>query len=107
MAQAKSTAAENASNDVAEQIANLKADIAQLSNAMAELGRAKGDEFRGYARTKAEEARAKAHDGADYMRENAEMAYSKANDFVVERPGAALGIAAAVGFLIGHFSARK
>jgi len=35
------------------------------------------------------------------------MAYGKANDFVVERPGTALGIAAAVGFLIGHMSSRK
>lgn len=107
MAQAKSTASETASKDVAEQIDNLRADIAKLSNAMAELGRAKGDEFRSYAKTQADAARAKAHDGADYMRENAKMAYSKANDFVVERPAAALGIAAAVGFIIGHFSARK
>ncbi|MBY6046963.1 DUF883 family protein [Vannielia litorea] len=110
MAQAKTTA--NTSNttpsdEVSAQIAALKSDIASLTNAVAELGRAKSAEFQSYAKGKAADAKAKAQEGADYMKHNAEFAYGKANDFVVERPATAIGIAAAVGFLVGHISARK
>ncbi len=110
MAQAKTTATTpetSPSDEVSAQIAALKSDIASLSNAVAELGRAKKSEFEAYAKGKAAEAKAKAQEGADYMKHNAEYAYGKANDFVVERPATAIGIAAAVGFLIGHFSSRK
>ena len=110
MAQTKATA--NTGNgdpadEVSAQIAALKKDIANLSSAVGELGRAKSEEFQSYAKSKASDAKARAQEGADYMKHNAEYAYGKTNDFVVERPATALGIAAAVGFLIGHISARK
>ncbi|QDC09983.1 DUF883 family protein [Oceanicola sp. D3] len=110
MAQAKTTensSATKAEDEVSAQIAALKSDIASLTSAVADLGRAKGSEFQAYAKGKANDARAKAQEGADYMKHNAEFAYGKANDFVVERPATAIGIAAAVGFLVGHISARK
>ncbi|MBS8225661.1 DUF883 family protein [Vannielia litorea] len=112
MAQAKTTADSTSSSskpedEVSAQIAALKSDISALTNAVAELGRAKTSEFQSYAKSKASEAKAKAHEGADYVKHNAEYAYGRANDFVTERPATAIGIAAAVGFLIGHFSSRK
>ncbi|MCO6381831.1 MAG: DUF883 family protein [Vannielia sp.] len=107
MAQAKTTDTSSPSDEISAQIEALKADIAGLTGAVADLGRAKGAEFQSYARTKASDAKAKAQEGADYMKQNAEFAYGKANDFVVERPATALGIAAAVGFLVGHFASRK
>ncbi|SIN87386.1 DUF883 family protein [Vannielia litorea] len=110
MAQAKTTATTTETkpaDEVSAQIAALKADIASLTSAVADLGRAKSAEFQDYAKAKAAEAKAKAQEGADYMKANAEFAYGRANDFVVERPATAIGIAAAVGFLIGHFSSRK
>ena len=56
MAQAKTTATtteSSPSDEVSAQIAALKSDIANLSNAVAELGRAKKSEFEAYAKGKA------------------------------------------------------
>ncbi|MDF1872492.1 DUF883 domain-containing protein [Vannielia sp.] len=107
MAQTKTTDSNIASDDIAAQIEALKADIAGLTGAMADLGRAKGSEARQYAESKAGEAKARAQEGAAFVRGQAEDAYGKANNFVHEKPAAALGIAAGLGFVIGHMMARK
>ncbi len=107
-AQAKqATAGKTAAEDVSDQIAALKADIAKLTSSVADLGREKSADFQAYAKGKAGEARLRAQEGADYMKTQADAAYGKAQEFVSEKPATAIGIAAALGFLIGHISARK
>lgn len=114
MAQAKTAAGTGDSKsddrsyeDVSAQIEALKADIAGLTQAIGQLGVAKTQEARAYAEGKAGEAKAKAQQGADYLRGQAEDAYGQANEFIQEKPAAALGIAAGLGFVIGTLLARK
>ncbi|RLJ51657.1 ElaB/YqjD/DUF883 family membrane-anchored ribosome-binding protein [Litoreibacter meonggei] len=93
--------------DLAEQIETLRNDLGSLTQTIADLGKAKGDEALASAKSTADNVRAKAADSAETARLQAMELQDQANDFVKNQPATALGIAAGLGFLVGFFGARK
>ena len=85
---------------LSEQMGTLREDLAELANTVRGIGKAKSAEFSARARNSGAET-------AEYMAAQAKVAQDRANDFVVTRPGAARGIAAGAGFLIGYLTSRR
>jgi len=97
----KSKKMDNATvEDLSEQIAILKDDIAALTSTMTDVGRAK-------ASTAVETAKTAAADLSEAGRSKAVETQEKAEEFVRTQPTTALGIAAGVGFLVGMITARR
>lgn len=82
--------------DIAAQIEALKGDLAELTNTVS-----------GYARDKGQTARDAATAKAEQLGNEAVRTAEQAGDMVRERPAAALGLAAAVGFVVGYLSTRR
>lgn len=98
---AKTTTAQTVTvDDLSEQIATLKSDIATLTSTMGDLGKAK-----------THEATQSAKDTVDHLatasRERALDAQKQAEEFVRTQPSTALGLAAGIGFLAGLIMARR
>ncbi|MHA6263310.1 DUF883 family protein [Arenibacterium sp. CAU 1754] len=93
--------------DLSEQIAILRNDLSDLSGTIAGLGKTKTAELKDAAAQQADVAREKGAKAAEYVSERAHEAQAQANDFVKTQPGAALGIAAGLGFLVGYLSSRR
>jgi len=87
-------------DELSEQIALLKMDIASLTETLGDYGKAKSDEMRDTARTAA-------HDLSEAGRAKAMEAQKQAEEFLQTQPGTALGIAAGLGFLVGIVTARR
>ena len=87
-------------DDLSDQIALLKKDIASLTETLGEYGKAKSEEMR-------DNARNAANDFADTGRLKAMEAQKQAEEFLQAQPGPALGIAAGIGFLVGLVTARR
>ena len=86
--------------DLAEQIATLKRDVAELGGMIADMGKARSN----LAVRVAQENAVKAGEAA---RERLEVTRAQADDYIAHHPFAALGIVAGVGFLAGLMSARR
>lgn len=99
--------AEPTFDDLAAQIDELKADLAQLTGLMSDYAVAKKGELEEGARTKAREAGARARDEADAVAQSALRSYRSAEDAVRKEPAMAVGIAAGIGFLVGLVTARR
>lgn len=82
--------------DLADQIAQIKGDIADLSDLLAQGGAESAQKLKG-----------KAQEGVQAAQDRAEDLGEQAQRFVSEKPGTALGIAAGIGFLVGFLGARK
>ena len=87
-------------DELSEQIALLKNDIASLTETLGDYGKAKTNEMRDTARTAA-------NDLSDAGRAKAMEAQKQAEEFLKAQPGTALGIAAGLGFLVGLVTARR
>ena len=87
-------------DDLSNQIALLKNDIASLTETLGEYGKAKSEEMR-------DNARSAANDFAETGRAKAMEAQKQAEEFMHAQPGTALGIAAGLGFLVGIVTARR
>lgn len=87
-------------DELAEQIAALKKDIASLTDTLGSYGKAKSDEMR-------QSARSAADDLTNAGRAKALEAQQQAEEFLKTQPGTALGIAAGLGFLVGLITARR
>ena len=85
----------------------MKADISGLSSALGRYGKARGEALADDAKSRAAAARAKGEAHADALRAQAEDYQRQAVEFVNEKPGTAIGIAAAIGFLVGLFFAPR
>lgn len=105
-------------DDIEDQLAALKADIAGLTKALADYGQAQGANLSVAASDAADTAKVKSSDAAHYAALRAEEAYlvarSKATDAMVrsedavrQNPATAVGIAAGIGFLAGLLTARR
>lgn len=94
-------------SDLSDQIEILRADLGNLTQVMADLGKAKGEDAVAAARTAASSARDKVTDQAEVARQQAADLQGQANDFIHKQPATALGIAAGLGFLIGFMGSRK
>lgn len=101
------TEAETTISDLKEQIAILRSDLGELSGTIAGLGKSKSNELKDATAQHAEAAREKGAEAAEFVSAQAKQAQTQANDFVKSQPGAALGIAAGFGFLVGYLSSRR
>ena len=104
-------ASEISVEDLSVQLEILKDDIASLTSTMSEFGQAKAAQVRDTAQTKASELSRTAQARADELTtaglNKARETQEQAEDFVRTQPGAAVGIAAGVGFLVGLITARR
>jgi ElaB/YqjD/DUF883 family membrane-anchored ribosome-binding protein len=119
MAQATTTHLKDVNtNDIEDQLAALKSDIAGLTKALADYGQAQGKTLSvaasngvETAKSKSEEAAhlaaVKAEEAYHLARDKAGVAYAKSEDAVRQNPAAAVGIAAGIGFLAGLLTARR
>lgn len=87
-------------DELADQIALLKKDIASLTETLGSYGKAKSEEMR-------DNARSAADDMSQAARAKAMEAQIQAEEFLKTQPGTALGIAAGLGFLVGLITARR
>ncbi len=87
-------------DDLSKQISVLKNDIASLTSALGEYGKAKSNEV-------GRNAKATVHELSAAGRDRAVDAQKQAEEFVQTQPTAALGIAAGIGFIVGLITARR
>ncbi|WP_417770688.1 DUF883 family protein [Stappia sp.] len=93
--------------DLARQVATIRADIAALTKTLTEFGKAQGDYLATEARKGADDMRRAGEEQFQLLRTQANDAGRQAEEFVAKNPGTALGIAAGAGFLIGLISSRR
>ncbi|WVX51369.1 hypothetical protein ROLI_044700 [Roseobacter fucihabitans] len=93
--------------DLSEQVETLRNDLATLTQTVADLGKAKGDDAVAAAQFKLLDARDKAADVTETARLQAMELQNKADTFIKNQPDTALGIAAGGGFLVEFFGSRK
>jgi ElaB/YqjD/DUF883 family membrane-anchored ribosome-binding protein len=111
MAQAQAKAANEAAKDnveqLSEQMAVLRNDIAAISKSLADLGVASKDAAIENAKVKAAELRASGEKHLSAAQDRAEELGQQAADAVRQQPAAAVGLAVGVGFLLGFITGRK
>lgn len=93
--------------DLSEQVETLRNDLATLTQTIADLGKAKGDDAVDVTKSKLSDARDNAADAVETARLQAMEMQDKADSFIKNQPAAALGIAAGLGFLAGFLGSRK
>lgn len=93
--------------DLSRQVEELKADIARLTESLGDYGKAQGRRYATQARGKAQELQGKAGEQAHALRSQAEGQIDDVEDYVRRNPFTAMGIAAAIGLLIGLFNGRR
>jgi ElaB/YqjD/DUF883 family membrane-anchored ribosome-binding protein len=105
-------------DDIEDQLAALKSDIAGLTKALADYTQAQGNNLSATASDKVDAAKVKSADAAHQAAVRAEEAYlvarGKANDALAisedavrQNPATAVGLAAGFGFLAGLVMARR
>lgn len=107
MVQSVKNSAAELSSDVNQQMAVLREDIANLTAAVANYGKAQGLELKAAATQKAADLAQSGAQTAASVRKNAEVAYSDAESAVRANPAAAVGVAAGLGFLVGMIATRR
>lgn len=100
-------AVDNAADDIAAQIAAIRNDLAQLTEAMGTYGRAKSAEIGTRAAQGASDLRVRGKKEAARVEAGIEETLAMTEDFVARQPATALGIAAGIGFILGLWSARR
>ena len=86
--------------DLTEQMAILRDDIAALTSTVGNFGKAKADEA-------AETVKSTAADLKEAGQQSLAETQARAEDFIRSQPATALGLAAGVGFLVGLLTARR
>ncbi len=104
---ARASDSEPTTADLQAELVALKKDIASLGATLGEYGKARGEEFAHAASERAQYLRARGEEGVAHARDSATKAYRQAEDSVRENPATAVGIAAALGFLVGLFASRR
>ena len=94
-------------NDLADQIATLKTDLADLTSLIGDMGAAQGAQAKEKMQERVEAARDAGAAHIDDAKVQAQKLGAEANDFITRQPATALGIAAGIGFLVGMLGARK
>lgn len=93
-------------DDLSQQVELLKADIARLTETIAELGKAKGREYSDEALRRVNSVRNEAENRARLARVQAEDKVDEIEAYVRQNPATALGIAAFVGLIVGFITRR-
>lgn len=93
---------------IEHQLATIREDISKLTSSLTDLGRAQGTAAKEHAKATAADLRARGEDNVRYAQDQATAAVHRAETTVRENPGAAVGIAAGIGFAVGMLmSARR
>ncbi|WP_010140266.1 DUF883 family protein [Oceanicola sp. S124] len=92
---------------IQEQLDAVRADVAELTRALAAYGQAQKDGMTEAARARAEKLRSDAEAGLAETEARARHAYAQTESAVRENPGTALAVAGGVGFLAGLFLSRR
>ena len=98
--------AEDASQNLAADIARLREDMARLANEIAAVGQQSVKAAKRAASERAEEFRVKGETAMADLRSNASDMEQQLSDTVREKPITALAIAAGVGFLLALLTRR-
>lgn len=107
MAQSAKNNVSELSGDVNQQMAVLREDIANLSAAVADYGKAQGLHLKSAAAEKAAQVAQSGTETAAAVKQKAEVAYSDAESAVRANPAAAVSIAIGLGFLVGLMTSRR
>ncbi len=98
-----STASQNAAyDDLSRQIETLRSDLSRLTETIGSIGRTEKDRLVASARARGEDLKAAGEAKYAEARHTAEGYMREGERYVREQPGSALGIAAAIGFLVGY-----
>ncbi len=92
---------------LSNQIAALKADLANITSTIGDMGRQQGASAVEAARLRAEQLKDMSAEQIEALRLRANDAAAQADAFVKERPAVAVGVAAALGFVLGLLTARR
>ena len=93
--------------DLAEQVAQIKGDMGELTTLLKDLGLSKAEAAQDAIKSGVATGKQKGEDAIALAQLQAEHAGAKAQQFVHEQPTTALGIAAGVGFLVGLLATRR
>ncbi|MCC5958758.1 hypothetical protein [Roseinatronobacter sp. S2] len=93
--------------ELKEQLALVKSDLAELTEATKQAGYAKARQAKARARRTGRRAVSMAEDGYDYATDQIDEALESAETFTKERPAMAMGIAAGAGFLLALALSRR
>ncbi|MBR3370615.1 MAG: DUF883 family protein [Rhodobacteraceae bacterium] len=93
--------------ELKEQLALVKSDLADLTEATKQAGYAKAQQARSSARRTGRRAVKMAEDGYDYATDQLDEALESAETFTRERPAMAMGLAAGAGFLLALALSRR
>jgi ElaB/YqjD/DUF883 family membrane-anchored ribosome-binding protein len=98
---------ETSTADLQKQIATLKDDIAELTSAVAQYGRAQTAALTAQAKDGLRMVQERGSDGLAQAGDFAGRKYAETEDYVRANPATSVGIAAALGFLVGLLTARR
>ncbi|MFX0545090.1 DUF883 family protein [Roseovarius sp. S1116L3] len=103
MAQTKSPDSE----DLQAQIATLRKDLAGITETLGAMAKAQKDGMTEAAAKRYDEARARGADALNSAQAQANALNAQAHEFVHEKPALSLGMAAALGFVVGILSTSR
>ncbi|PRY77197.1 ElaB/YqjD/DUF883 family membrane-anchored ribosome-binding protein [Yoonia maritima] len=107
MAQSTKSNVSDLGGDINKQMAVLREDIANLTATVADYGKAQGTQLKSVAMDKAANAATAGAATASAAKQTAEAKYAEAENAVRANPGAAVGIAAGLGFVVGMLTSRR
>ncbi|PJE26452.1 Membrane-anchored ribosome-binding protein, inhibits growth in stationary phase, ElaB/YqjD/DUF883 family [Pseudooceanicola antarcticus] len=93
--------------EIQAQLEAVRADVAELTRALASYGKAQKDGMTEAARARAEALKGDAEAGLAEAEARAREAYQRTETAVRDNPGTAMALAGGVGFLAGLFMARR
>ncbi|MDO5758199.1 MAG: hypothetical protein Q4P24_11935 [Rhodobacterales bacterium] len=105
MAQAKLTTPD--SEDLQDQIAALRKDIGAITETLTLMAKAQGNEMSDAARRRFDDVRARGTDAVSTAQSQANALNAQAQEFVQDKPALSLGMAAALGFVVGILSTSR
>lgn len=106
-AKAAADLGERGYSELTDQLAELKADLAELSAAVVKAGQNSASDAVDGARKAGRKVAATASDKAGQAADQVELALHEAESFASKRPAIALGIAAGVGALLALAMTRR
>ncbi len=105
MAQTKVTTPD--SDDLNAQIATLRQDIGAITETLGQMAKAQRDSMTDAAQKRFDQARERGADAVSAAQAQANALNAQAHDFVQEKPALSLGMAAALGFVVGILSTSR
>jgi ElaB/YqjD/DUF883 family membrane-anchored ribosome-binding protein len=103
MAQTKSPDSE----DLQKQIATLRQDMAGITESLGAMAKAQKEGMTEAAQKRFDDARTRGADAINSAQAQANALNAQTNDFVQEKPALSLGMAAALGFVVGILSTSR